>query len=72
MGVLPGVEHEDRYDAELNPIGTRENQPGEVGGSAPPGDIHRIRNIGSGDAVSLHVYGTDVTRIGSSARRYYD
>jgi hypothetical protein len=23
-------------------------------------------------AISIHIYGTDVTRIGSSARRYYD
>ena len=23
-------------------------------------------------AISIHVYGTDVTRVGSSARRYYD
>ena len=23
-------------------------------------------------AISIHVYGTDMTRIGSSARRYYD
>jgi len=40
--------------------------------SPPPGDIHRVRNIGATTAISLHVYGTDITRIGSSARRYYD
>jgi 3-mercaptopropionate dioxygenase len=72
VGVLAGVEHEDLYDDRLNPVGTRENHPGEVSGFAPPGDIHRIRNTGTSTAVSLHIYGTDITRIGSSARRYYN
>jgi predicted metal-dependent enzyme (double-stranded beta helix superfamily) len=72
VGVLQGVEHEDLYDDQLNPIGTRENRLGEVSGFAPPGDIHRIRNTGSSTAISLHIYGTDITRIGSSARRYYN
>jgi predicted metal-dependent enzyme (double-stranded beta helix superfamily) len=72
VGVLQGVEHEDLYDDELNLVGTRQNHVGEVGGFAPPGDIHRIRNTGADTALSLHIYGTDITRIGSSARRYYD
>jgi predicted metal-dependent enzyme (double-stranded beta helix superfamily) len=72
VGVLQGVEHEDLYDDELNLIGTRENHVGEVSGFAPPGDIHRIRNTGTRTAISLHIYGTDITRIGSSARRYYN
>ena len=36
------------------------------------GDIHRVRNVGHETAISIHVYGTDVDRIGSSVRRYYD
>lgn len=72
VGVLAGTEHEDLFDEALNPLGTRDNPPGEVSGFAPPGDIHRIRNVGDEIAVSLHVYGTDITRVGSSARRYYD
>ncbi|MGI5519622.1 hypothetical protein ACQEUX_01525 [Micromonospora sp. CA-259024] len=71
-GVLQGVEHEDLYDDELNLVGTRENPAGEVSGFAPPGDIHRIRNTGPRTAISLHIYGTDITRTGSSARRYYN
>jgi 3-mercaptopropionate dioxygenase len=43
-----------------------------VGGFVPPGDIRRVRNVGDGTAISIHVYGTDVSRIGTSARRYYD
>ena len=72
VGVLQGVEHEDLYDADLHPVSTRDNHVGEVSGFAPPGDIHRIRNTGTGTAISLHIYGTDITRIGSSARRYYN
>lgn len=71
VGVLQGVEHEDLYDDRLNPIGARDNHPGEVSGFAPPGDIHRICNTGTRTAISLHIYGTDITRTGSSARRYY-
>jgi 3-mercaptopropionate dioxygenase len=72
VGVLAGVEHEELFDEALNPVGVRDNQPGEVSGFAPPGDIHRIRNHGSETAISLHIYGTDITRVGSSARRYYN
>jgi predicted metal-dependent enzyme (double-stranded beta helix superfamily) len=72
VGVLQGIEHEDLYDEGLDAIGTRQNHPGDVSGFAPPGDIHRIRNTGTSTAISLHIYGTDITRIGSSARRYYD
>jgi 3-mercaptopropionate dioxygenase len=72
LGVIQGVEHEELFDAELNLIGRSENHAGDVGGFAPPGDIHRVRNVGDETAISIHVYGTDVTRIGSTARRYYD
>jgi 3-mercaptopropionate dioxygenase len=72
VGVLSGVEHEELFDEALNPIGTRDNPPGEVSGFAPPGDIHRIRNVGDEIAVSLHIYGTDISRVGSSARRFYN
>jgi len=72
VGVLSGIEHEELFDEALNPIGTRDNPPGDVSGLAPPGDIHRIRNVGDEIAISLHIYGTDVSRVGSSARRYYN
>jgi 3-mercaptopropionate dioxygenase len=72
LGVIQGVEHEELYDADLNLIGRNDNQAGDVGGFAPPGDIHRVRNTSETTAISIHIYGTDITRIGSSARRYYD
>jgi len=72
FGVIQGVEYEELFDADLNLIGRSANRVGDVSGFAPPGDIHRVHNTGAETAISIHVYGTDVTRIGSSARRYYD
>jgi predicted metal-dependent enzyme (double-stranded beta helix superfamily) len=51
-------------------IGQGDNVLGDVSGFAPPGDIHRVHNTGDEIAISIHIYGTDVTRIGSSVRRY--
>jgi 3-mercaptopropionate dioxygenase len=72
FGVIQGAEHEDVFDADLNLVGQSDNHVGDVSGFAPPGDIHRVHNTSDTTAISIHVYGTDVTRIGSSARRYYD
>ena len=72
FGVIQGIEHEELFDAYLNLIGRSANHVGDVSGFAPPGDIHRVHNTADETAISIHVYGTDVTRIGSSARRYYD
>jgi predicted metal-dependent enzyme (double-stranded beta helix superfamily) len=77
FGVLQGTEYEELYavtadGAALREVGRNENRQGEVSGFAPPGDIHRVRNTGAGVAVSLHVYGADITRLGSSVRRVYD
>jgi predicted metal-dependent enzyme (double-stranded beta helix superfamily) len=72
FGVIQGIEHEELYDAELNLVGKNDNHVGDVSGFAPPGDIHRVHNTTDETAISIHIYGTDVTRIGSSVRRYYD
>jgi 3-mercaptopropionate dioxygenase len=47
------------------------NQTGTVSGFAPPGDIHRVRNTGEEVAISMHVYGADISRLGNSIRREY-
>jgi 3-mercaptopropionate dioxygenase len=77
FGVLAGVEYEDLYTLSedgtaLIEAGNNPNSAGEVSDFAPPGDIHRVRNVGDGTAISLHIYGTDLGRIGTSVRRYYD
>src|SRR4051794_33230433 len=72
FGVIQGVEHEDLFDADLNLVASSDNLTGDVSGFAPPGDIHRVHNTADTTAISIHIYGTDVTRIGSSVRRYYD
>jgi predicted metal-dependent enzyme (double-stranded beta helix superfamily) len=77
FGVVQGIEYEELYALDpdgtcLAEVGINENRPDEVSGFAPPGDIHRVRNIGDDVAISLHVYGADITRLGSSVRRTYD
>ena len=72
FAVIQGVEYEELFDDELNLVGRSANHVGDVSGFAPPGDIHRVYNTGTETAISIHIYGTDVTRIGSSARRSYD
>jgi predicted metal-dependent enzyme (double-stranded beta helix superfamily) len=72
LGVIQGVEHEQLFDADLNLVAESDHHAGDVSGFAPPGDIHRVHNSAEETAISIHVYGTDVTRVGSSARRYYD
>ena len=37
----------------------------------PPGDIHRVHNTSDTTAISLHVYGADLSVVGSSIRRVY-
>jgi len=76
FGVIQGSEREEPFtiadnERRLAPAGSNWNSVGEVGGFAPPGDIHRVRNPGSGVTISLHVYGADISRLGSSVRREY-
>ena len=72
--VLLGTEYEEIFapaGAGLEIVARNENRVGTVSAFAPPGDIHRVRNMGAGTAVSMHVYGTDISRVGSSIRREY-
>lgn len=76
FGVIQGAEREERYvlrdDGWLEQDGASVNVTGDVAGLAPPGDIHRVHNAGAETAISLHIYGTDIIRLGSSVRRIYD
>jgi predicted metal-dependent enzyme (double-stranded beta helix superfamily) len=73
--VLQGTEYEEVFALRgdhLEAVARNANPAGTVSGFAPPGDIHQVTNIGDAVAVSMHVYGTDITRVGSSVRRVYD
>jgi predicted metal-dependent enzyme (double-stranded beta helix superfamily) len=75
-GVLQGREHEDIFaladgGRALRLTVRNVNPAGAVSGFAPPGDIHRVRNTGDTVAISLHVYGADISRLGTSIRREY-
>ena len=77
FGVVQGVEFEELYalgpdEQYLVKTGESVNPAGDVGGFAPPGDIHRVRNFTSDVAISMHVYGADISRLGSSVRRVYE
>ncbi|SCK20681.1 cysteine dioxygenase family protein [Streptomyces sp. WMMB 322] len=81
-GVHEGEEHERRYrllpaeepggSARLVATEDVVNPVGAVCGFAPPGDIHKVWNGCGEKAISLHVYGADISRLGSSVRRVYE
>ena len=71
--VLQGVETETVYEFErdgLIEVGQRRRPAGSTSGAAPPDDIHRVANTGDSVAITLHVYGADLSR-GTSVRRTY-
>jgi predicted metal-dependent enzyme (double-stranded beta helix superfamily) len=81
VGVLEGLEHEQRYslredaagDRWLTPRGVDVLTPGHTCALVPPDEnIHRVRNAGEGLAISIHVYGDDLTVWGSSINQCFD
>lgn len=78
VGVYEGEEFETAYRVRddggrplLQECGTRTHRRGETTSLVPPIDIHRVQNRSDALAVSVHVYGVDVERAGSSiARRF--
>ena len=74
--VLQGREYEEIFaladgGRALRLAAHNVNSAGAVSGFAPPGDIHRVRNTGDTVAISMHVYGADISRLGNSIRREY-
>jgi 3-mercaptopropionate dioxygenase len=74
--VLQGHEYEEIFalaagGRALALAARNVNPAGSVSGFAPPGDIHRVRNTGDSVAISMHVYGADISRLGNSIRREY-
>lgn len=79
VGVVQGTESEEIFELRerdgapvLLRSASSRNPEGSVCAFSPPGDIHCVRNCGDAVAVSLHVYGADIGRLGSSIRRRYD
>ena len=79
VGVHEGEETEERFRIEeidgesvLVPDGGAVAPEGDVVWLSPPGDIHRVRNSGDEKTISIHVYGADISVLGTSIRRRYD
>jgi 3-mercaptopropionate dioxygenase len=80
VGVYRGVEREERYDLVeaggrryLRPAGCVLAPRGHIETLVPPdGDIHSVTAAGRETAISIHVYGADIERLGSSIHRRYD
>jgi predicted metal-dependent enzyme (double-stranded beta helix superfamily) len=80
VGVYEGRERETRYravevDGErcLEAVGSVDAQPGHVEVIVPSvEDIHAVTAVGPGPTISIHVYGADIERLGSSIYRRFD
>jgi 3-mercaptopropionate dioxygenase len=76
VGVYRGIERETHY----RQIGDRlvqtesiQAHPGDVEALIPPaGNIHAVEAAGDGLTISIHVYGADIERLGSSVYRRFD
>jgi predicted metal-dependent enzyme (double-stranded beta helix superfamily) len=80
VGVYRGVERELRYRLVehdgapcLLPIGSVEAHPGHVEALVGPAeDIHCVTAGGDEKTISIHVYGADIERRGTSVHRCFD
>jgi len=80
VGVWRGLERETTYSLygdDASPYlvedGTAVSRPGDVSVLVPPAeDIHRVENAGDDVAISVHVYGADISVHGSSINHIFD
>jgi 3-mercaptopropionate dioxygenase len=80
VGVYRGAELETHYQLIerdgrrlLLPTGTVEARAGHVEALVPPAqNIHSVAAVGAGKTISIHVYGADTERLGTSILRRYD
>lgn len=71
--VLQGTETENIFDIDGDRLvqkAQRQRPVGSVSGVAPPDDIHQVHNTSDEVAITLHVYGADLSK-GTSVRRNY-
>jgi predicted metal-dependent enzyme (double-stranded beta helix superfamily) len=78
VGVWRGLEAETTYelfgqdDPYVVPVGSTVSMPGDVSVLVPPDeDVHRVENCGETLAISVHVYGDDISVLGSSINRQF-
>ena len=81
VGVYRGAEHEVHYRlvehpggrSYLEPVGEFVAPAGHVEALVPPaGNIHSVAATGTGKTISIHVYGADIERLGTSILRCFD
>jgi predicted metal-dependent enzyme (double-stranded beta helix superfamily) len=81
VGVVQGVEREDRFGLRcdgadtrwLVPAGSETLTVGHTCALVPPEEnIHRVCNAGDDLAISIHVYGEDIERYKSSINQCFD
>jgi predicted metal-dependent enzyme (double-stranded beta helix superfamily) len=80
VGVWQGIERETTFDLHgtstapyLVQRSEAVSRPGDVSVLVPPEeDIHRVENWGTELAISIHVYGDDISVLGSSINRRFD
>jgi 3-mercaptopropionate dioxygenase len=76
VGVYRGVERETHYQLigdRLVPTESVEAHPGDVEALIPPAEnIHLVEAAGEELTISIHVYGADIERLGSSVYRRFD
>lgn len=79
VAVLQGSEHETRFEfdspgkagATLRPVQQRTYTGGQCCSFAPAHDIHQVTSHPASTTISLHVYGADIGRLGSSVKSTY-
>ena len=77
VGVYEGRERETRYraaDGYLEVADQIDADPGHVEVIVPTAeaDIHDVTAVGARPTISIHVYGADIERLGSSILRRFD
>jgi predicted metal-dependent enzyme (double-stranded beta helix superfamily) len=81
VGVLEGVEREQRFSLRqdevrnhwLVPLNDVHVEVGQTSALIPPEEnIHQVRNAGATLAISIHVYGADISVHGSSINQRFD
>jgi predicted metal-dependent enzyme (double-stranded beta helix superfamily) len=80
VGVYEGRERETRYRVVevdgarwLEEVDSIEAEPGHVEVIVPSvEDIHAVTAVADGPTISIHVYGADIERLGSSIYRRFD